>query len=336
MERRENASVNWPRTTRRESVLALADEEENNMSSTKHKLHCLPCLDSPELADRRRKELDISRYRAVELGKSAVKAARAGYYLNTSGEKVDWSDAVASACMGKRSIPPDELLPSQTVAALEATTVQVTNETTLGAAQRMMESGLRPLALNFANGISPGGGFLHGALAQEESLCRSSCLYQTLLGDPMYDAHRERELPDSTDWAIYSPDVPVFRSDDGVEINQPWLLSFLTCAAPYAPDVGQPESGDLLEKRIHRVLEIARSLGYTSLILGAWGCGAFDNDIKRTARDFRRALKGHLGPAFSDIVFAITDWSKERRYLGPFRDIFAADGQWATLSSWQP
>src|SRR5687767_257245 len=122
------------------------------------------------------------------------------------------------------------------------TRVQVTNETTLQASSGLVENGLRTLALNFANGINAGGGFLGGARAQEEVLCRSSALYHTLVGDPMYEEHRKRQRPDSTDWAIYSPDVPVFRKDDGTEVEHPWLLSFLTCAAPYAPDIGQPES----------------------------------------------------------------------------------------------
>lgn len=113
------------------------------------------------------------------------------------------------------------------------------------ASRRLMESSHRPLALNFANGIHPGGGFLAGARAQKEVLCRSTALYRTLVGDAMYDAHRKRPRPDSTDWAIYSPDVPVFRKDDGTELDRPWLLSFITCAAPYAPKIGQPESGDL-------------------------------------------------------------------------------------------
>ena len=58
-------------------------------------------------------------------------------------------------------------------------------------------------------------------------------------------------------------------------------------------------------------------------MLGAWGCGAFGNDVERTAKDFRQTLEGEFEGAFSQVVFAITDWSEERRFLGPFRDVFA-------------
>jgi uncharacterized protein (TIGR02452 family) len=60
-----------------------------------------------------------------------------------------------------------------------------------------------------------------------------------------------------------------------------------------------------------------------TLVLGAWGCGAFGNDPLRTARDFRSALEGAYAGGFREVVFAITDWSDERRFLGPFRDVFA-------------
>jgi uncharacterized protein (TIGR02452 family) len=260
---------------------------------------------------------------AAALGRSAVEAASAGYYLNKAGEKVDWSVMVQAARSGKRSIAPDASLPTGERIAEGETRVQVANETTLQASRRLVESGLSPLALNFANGIHPGGGFLSGDRAQEEVLCRSSVLYLTLVDDPMYEHHRGRQRPDFTDWAIYSPDVPVFRKDDGTELDRPWLLSFLTCAAPYAPAIGQPEAGNLLQKRILRVLAIARAYGYFALVLGAWGCGAFANDPHRTAVDFRQALETDFSGAFTDIVFAITDWSKERIFLGPFRDVFA-------------
>jgi len=286
-------------------------------------LNLFSCLDSPELSESRRKELRISRDDASELGRSAVEAAAKGYYVNKAGQRVDWSGYVQAACTAKRSIPPRAPLPEHEGILFPETCIQVTNETTLGASLRLSETGFRPLALNFANGIQPGGGFLDGARAQEEVLCRSSALYQTLIGDSMYTAHSKRQRPDSTDWAIDSPNVPVFRMDGGTVLDQPWLLCFLTCAAPYAPEIGQLESGILLHRRIHRALAIARAYGHSALVLGAWGCGAFGNDPNLTAVDFRQVFETDFRGAFSEIVFAITDWSPERRSLGPFRDVFA-------------
>lgn len=286
-------------------------------------LHLLPCLDSHQMAASRSQELDIPMDVGAALGRSALDASRNGFYVTRDGREVVWRDVVQTSWAGKRSIAPDEVLPDVQLRAFPQTRVQVTNETTLGASRRLVDSGLKPLALNFANGVHAGGAFLAGTRTQEDVLCQCSALYLTLIDDLMYDEHRERPEPDSTDWAIYSPRVPVFRTDDGSELPEPWLLSFLTCAAPYAPDIGQPRSGDLLEKRIHRVLAIARAFGYTTLVLGAWGCGAFRNDPHRTARDFRSALEGEFRGAFSEVVFAIVDWSRERRFLAPFRDVFA-------------
>lgn len=235
-------------------------------------LRVSPCVDSDEISVIRQRELDISREAARVLGHSAVEAAQKGSYVNQSGDIVDWSDAIRAACAMKLSIPPDAPLPHFEPPPINQTTIQVANETTLQAARRLVDRSIRPLALNFANGLHPGGGFLNGARAQEETLCRSSALYLTLVGDAMYEAHANRSRPDSTDWAILSPDVPVFRNDDGTESLEPWRLSFITCAAPAATRVGQPESADLLERRIHRVLDIARAYGYNALVFGAWGC----------------------------------------------------------------
>ena len=295
------------------------------MAAQTRALMIMPCLDSPEMAAQRERELRLPRQQAAALGRSAVEAIERGFYRNETGVRVDWRTAVEAARAAKRSLSPEDPLPQHDRVQFSETRLQVTNETTLAAAQRLNARGFAPLALNFANGVHPGGGFLNGALAQEEVLCRSSALYATLVEDPMYDAHARRPRPDSSDWAIYSPDVPVFRRDDGTPLGAPWPLAFLTCAAPYAPDIGQPESGNLLRQRIRRVLAIARAFGHSSLVLGAWGCGAFANDPARTARDFRRALEEDFAGAFSEIVFAIVDWSPERRFLGPFRDVFAAN-----------
>ena len=288
-------------------------------------LHFLPRVDSSELADLRRTELNISRDMALYQSRIVVNAMQAGYYSNERGDDVDWRQQVVDACLAKKSIPPWQDLPSATPAEFEVTTVQVSNESTVGALLRLIDKDARPLALNFANGVSPGGDFLGGARAQEEAICRASSLYWTLIGDPMYLFHSYREQPDSTAWAILSPQVPIFRADNGVTFDTPRLADFITCAAPYAPVVGQPLSGTLLRDWIHRVLAIAQAYRYKALVLGAWGCGAFGNDTLQTANDFRKAIEGPFAGGFSDIVFAITDWSPERRFLGPFRNVFSEE-----------
>lgn len=283
----------------------------------------LGCLDSPEMAVSCRQDLNIHLERAAELGLSAVEATNRGYYFNSAGDKIDWHEAVSCARSLKQSIPPDVALNIAKRTLLPETRVQVSNNTTLQAGFRLVQDGHRAIALNFANGFYPGGGFLSGACAQEEVLCRSSALYFTLVDDPMYEYHQSRQRPDSSDWVIYSPDVPVFRTDSGNPLDKPWNLSFLSSAAPYAPKIGQPESSNLLQKRIHRILEVATAYGYEVLVLGAWGCGAFGNDPYRTALDFRNALEGDFAGYFADVVFAVADWSPERRFLGPFSFVFS-------------
>ncbi|TWU39987.1 hypothetical protein Q31b_33030 [Novipirellula aureliae] len=150
------------------------------------------------------------------------------------------------------------------------------------------------MALNIANGVEPGNGFLRDATAQEETLWRSSKLYATLFDDPMYDFHRDNDPAASSDWTILSPNVPVFRDDAGMECDTPWPLSFLTCAAPYAPAIGRLDAEPMLRQRILRVLSIAWAYDDESLGLGAWGCSMFANDPLQKAKDFRSALKGEF------------------------------------------
>jgi len=60
-----------------------------------------------------------------------------------------------------------------------------------------------------------------------------------------------------------------------------------------------------------------------SIILGAWGCGAFGNDPDGIAALFERALQNNFKGAYRQVKFAIVDWSEEKRFIGPFQRIFS-------------
>jgi len=269
-----------------------------------------------------REQLNISRSDAMRLGREAVLISERGEYISASGKRVNIQTQVSESIRNTQDIrPTDTLTPTEGIPSSNRSEITVTNRTTLESATDLLQYGHKVLALNFANGLHPGGGFLNGARAQEEYLCRSSALYKTLISSEMYDYHASRPSPDSSDWTIYSPDVPVFRNDDGELLDTPYCVSFLTCAAPYAPSVGFEESASLLRERIYRVIEIAAHLKYRSLVLGAWGCGAFHNDPMATAESFRDAITAFPVGSFDYIDFAITDWSPEERFISPFKTI---------------
>jgi len=266
--------------------------------------------------------LDIDRRSAAVLGLEAVAWSEAGAYPH-GDELVAMSVEVDAAVEQVISIPPEAGLPAHIGPATPETAVEVANQTSFSAARRLMAEGFDPLILNMANGVSPGGGFLAGSRAQEEYLCRSSSLWSTIKDNPMYATHHAQGNYESSDWMILSPAVPVFRDDSGETLEAPWVASFITAAAPVAHRVGVDRSAELMERRIHRLLSVAASYGYDSLVLGAWGCGAFRNDPHRVAEFFREALLGDFDGCFREIVFAITDWSEDRDFLTPFVKAFS-------------
>jgi len=196
----------------------------------------------------------------------------------------------------------------------------VTDESSLAATLRL---GGDVACLNFASARSPGGGFLKGAQAQEESLARGSALYHCLLAaQPFYDHHRADPSLAYSDRVIYSPAVPVFRDGHDRLLPRPYPVAFLTCAAPNATQIRlrQPELipalPGLLRRRAGRVLAVAAAHGHRRLVLGAWGCGVFGNDPAVVAAAFAGALREV--PAFDEVVFAVLD-----RPGGPIRRAFA-------------
>lgn len=223
--------------------------------------------------------------------------------------------------------PLDRLVPSMEKPSFAQTDVWVCNDTTLAVARKYHERGQNALALNFANGTHAGGGFLHGARAQEESICYKSSLYDTLEGDDFYRYHMQQGHGASSSACIVSRAV-VFRDEEHALIPVPWTVDVITAAAPICTSrwndaLDRDIGAQLMHHRIYRVLELAKHLGYAHLILGAWGCGAFSNDIEAVAESFLYWLEdGCYAGAFQSITFAVVDWSDERRFLEPFAKRF--------------
>ncbi|VTR99914.1 TIGR02452 family protein [Tuwongella immobilis] len=263
-----------------------------------------------------------------QLAEQTVAVLEQGWYLNGLGERIDLTETLAAARDGTVDYPSGSALP-RLPSADASTQFEVTNESTLQALIRLNDEGeTRVGVLNFASAKNPGGGFLGGAQAQEESLARSSGLYPCLCRSEMYDFHRQQRDLRYSDWVVYSPDVPVIRDDSGDWLPRPILAGMLTCPAVNAGEYlrhqprAQSEIAGIMRKRCQRVLQVAAAHRHQTLILGAWGCGVFRNDPKMIAECFRDALMGSCHGLFNRVVFAILDNSSAQSSLAAFHALF--------------
>jgi uncharacterized protein (TIGR02452 family) len=273
----------------------------------------------------------MNRTQRANLAKDTLAIVERGSYVAPSGRTVDLRPQVQAMLDGTVVYSPDELPPlakGDVSPADRLTRFEVTPETTLAAARRLFDEGHSTLALNFASAKNPGGGFLSGSQAQEESLARSSALYESQLrGRAMYDANRVAGTCLYTEHIIYSPRVPFFREDAGGLLEAPFFVSILTAPAVNAGalrDAERPLLEPTMLHRAERVLEVASRRGYSTVVLGAWGCGVFRNDPQRVAGWFASHLlgSGSRAKAFDRVVFAIYDPSTDRPAFEAFRRVF--------------
>jgi len=261
---------------------------------------------------------------AAEYGRQAVQIIESGVYTAPSGRVVDISGMLERSVRGTRGYPPAEPFP-EFLRGSYPTRIEVVNETTLSAVRRLRSISSHPVALNFASATHPGGGFLGGARAQEEYLARSAGLYAYLRDHPMYEYHRSHPDALYSNHVIYSPEVPVFRSDDGPLLEEPCTVGIITSPAVNRnaiPPERHHEIAPAMWARILKVLSIGLAHGHDAIVLGAWGCGAFGNNGQQIAGLFHKALTENFSGAYRNVVFAIVDWSPEKRFVGPFQEAF--------------
>lgn len=207
--------------------------------------------------------------------------------------------------------------------------IETENLSTVDAVLRYEKAGYQKIGvLNFASAKNPGGGFLNGAKAQEESLAAASGLYQTLtVHEEYYSVNRACNRMIYTDHAIYSPDVVFFRDGRFELLETPAKASVLTLPAVNMGQVllkgeDTEEARRVMKERMALALALFARQGDRNLILGAYGCGVFRNDPKEIAAWWKELLEDGLGEYFDRIFFAVLDSSRGQKCLRAFTDCF--------------
>lgn len=198
--------------------------------------------------------------------------------------------------------------------------VKVTKNSSFNAARAY---GGKVAVLNFASATNPGGGVTKGSNAQEESLCRCSTLYPVLTDqsfhNKFYQYHREHGNALHNNDIIYTPNIYVIKSDSYTNLFRPSVVNVITCAAPnlretpanaYNHERGErPHISDASLMRLHEdrarcILRVAAENGNETVILGAFGCGAFRNKPEIVAKAYKNVLPEFID-YFKTIEFAV-------------------------------
>ena len=226
----------------------------------------------------------------------------------------------------QRFIAEAEVIPTPELNIYKKANVVVSKKRTYEAAKAY--KGNHVAVHNFASATNPGGGVVNGAGAQEECLCRCSNLYFCLNTPDMwgmfYTPHRAAHDPIHNDDIIYTPDIVVFKTDTDrpelMERDDWYIVDVITCAAPNLREnpSNRYNSGDgtravtpsnrelqvIHEKRLRRILDSAVINHADTVILGAFGCGAFCNEPQVVATAAANVVRNYMY-AFKNIEFAV-------------------------------
>ncbi|KAJ7471189.1 hypothetical protein B0H11DRAFT_2040765 [Mycena galericulata] len=169
--------------------------------------------------------------------------------------------------------------------------------------------------LNLASDILPAGPWLQlMTTTQEEALCYSSTLYNTL----KEEYYPWPNLGEGCVAGVYSPGVVIFRDDldhDCAELprEERRVISVITVAAPaHAPLTADMQAFkdastlNYLREKIRLVYRMAAHNGQQYLVLGAMGCGAYACPPRLVATEMRDILRDtEFRGWFKKVVFAI-------------------------------
>lgn len=192
------------------------------------------------------------------------------------------------------------------------TPVKVKQSDVLNVAKCHLYKKLNPVILNFASKILPGGGVKKGAISQEEDIFRRTNLFQSLNKDfcnyPLSDI-------------VYSPHLYVAKGSDYKYLDEPFSISCISAAALRWPCImnidgyerfTNKDDETYVKNAIETIFKVAILHNHTSIILGAWGCGAYEGPRDDIARLFNEAILKYK-KYFNRIDFAILVRNKRDR-----------------------
>ena len=209
--------------------------------------------------------------------------------------------------------------------------VKVSMDRTFQAAEKYAKAGEKVCVLNFASSTSPGGGVTGGSGAQEECLCRCSTLYSALISAKKEFHDRHIALLKNgkmnalyNDDIVYTPDVMVVKTDTVLPQRmkeEDWYkVDVITCAAPNLrerpsnrfnpnggntkPNISDSNLAELHKTRLAKIMAVAAGKNAEVLILGAFGCGAFQNPPELVANAEKEVVQQY-GKYFKEIEFAV-------------------------------
>lgn len=266
-----------------------------------------------------------------DIAEKTLRIIRSGEY-ELEGQQVNVREAIGDCVFDTKTWSPDMLDKLKELAfenRAGEVAIRVENCSTIESILQNND-GMKTAVLNFASAKNPGGGFMGGAVAQEESLARSSSLYASQTKDTtLYNYNKKQSSFLYSDYMIYSPQVVFWMKDDGTFLNPPVLVDVITAPAPNKGAMLQharrseiAEIGSVFMNRIDKLLALAAHKGVERLILGAWGCGVFRNEYKDVAGYFAEVIEKKYRHCFAEIVFAIYDRSKTGEGLAAFRETF--------------
>ncbi|KAF7325699.1 DUF2263 domain-containing protein [Mycena kentingensis (nom. inval.)] len=279
-----------------------------------------------------------------DIAESTLAAISSGR-VTVKGLVYDIRPSLSRSTLETAYYSPDSLLsvwrtaPPNAAAPKPPTLIEFLQMTTLEAARMAGTNGMKkPIGiLNFASAEQPGGGFINGASAQEESIARSSTLYPSLMtptAQQFYTEHSAHGRDGFYSHAmIYSPQVVVFRLDDG-SWAPPMEVDVVTSPAVHAALVRKKMSGTAVERditramreRMARILFLLERRQVRNIILGSFGTGVFQNDIDTVAGIWAELLgtpAARFGRSFSYVGFAIVDADTYQRFKRAFERVQA-------------